>query len=155
MKSRARIASVVFAIAIVAIAIKPIRADDTGNTPSAAIDRIMGLIGQGKVDDAMTGDFLKDDPDARQAIRARLIALRDEQQHYYGYDIPAIQRVSPRLQTLWILAYYDEHPVLFRAQFYRPTGQASDPWKVLEFVVETTPSEALKEMPIDYYGRMK
>jgi hypothetical protein len=139
---------------VVGLAIQARSAEETTRSaPLADVERIMGLIGNGKIDEAMTGnDFLKNEPDGRQAIRAQLIGLRDSQQHYYGYDVAAVQRFSPRLQTVWVLAYYDQRPVLMHMQFYRPTGRADEGWTVLDFRLDENFAEVLKDVPVDYPG---
>ena len=94
--------------------------------PSEIIGQMMGLIGQNKIDEATAMmDGLKDQPDARNAARDKLIRLRDELGAYRGYDIAASQRFTSQFQIVDVMAYYDQQPVLMRFHFYRP---AIDRW---------------------------
>jgi hypothetical protein len=126
-------------------------------TPSELVDQIMGLIGQGKIDDSIAlMEGLKNQPDLREAARNRLVRLREDEGNYHGYDIAAVQRFTSQFQTLDVLAYYDDQPVLMRLHFYRPQKDDSVKWMVLEFQVHTGLAEItdeLKDTPIDYVGR--
>lgn len=147
-------AVIVMLLVVAGWAIQARSAEETArNSPLADVGRIMDLIGNGKIDEAMAGnDFMKNEPDARQSVRSQLINLRDSQQHYYGYDVAAVQRFSSRLQTVWVLVYYDQRPVLAHMQFYRPTGRTDDPWAVLDFRLDDNLTETLKDVPVDYPG---
>jgi hypothetical protein len=127
--------------------------------PSDVIDQIMGLIGQGKIDEAVgMMEGLKAQPNLREAARDSLIHLHDEQGPYRGYDIAAIQRFTGQFETADVLAYYDEQPVLLRFHFYRPQKQNDIKWMVLGFQVSTALpeiTEVLKDTPVNYVGRGK
>jgi hypothetical protein len=127
-------------------------------TPNDVIDQIMGQIGQGRIDDAVgMMDGLKNQADLKSAARSRLITLRDDQGQYHGYDIAAVQRFTPQLQTDDVLAYYDDQPVLIRFHFYRPILTGGK-WAILGFQVSTSIEEMkdiLKDTPVDYVGRRK
>ena len=116
---------------------------------------MMNLIGQNKVDDATNMmDGLKNEPDARNAARDKLIHLRDEQGTYRGYDIAATQRFTPQFQTVDVMAYYDQQPVLLRFHFYRPQNNGT--WNVLGFQITTVTQEIvdiLRDTPVDYVAR--
>jgi hypothetical protein len=125
-------------------------------SPTEIIDQIMSRIGQGRIDDAVgMMEGLKNQGDLQQAARNRLITLRDDQGQYHGYDVAAVQRYTPQLQTVDVLAYYDNQPVLFRFHFYRPVVANGGKWAILGFQVSTAVQEMadiLKDTPVDYVG---
>jgi hypothetical protein len=122
-------------------------------TPSDIVDQIMGLIGTNRIDDAIArNDFLKNTPDARETARGSLIHLRDELGTYRGYDIVAIHRFSPRLQTIHVLAYYDQQPIVLDFGFYNATGHDNGPWTIPFFHIASNAPEELKDVPMDYPG---
>jgi len=125
-------------------------------TPNEVIDQIMSRIGQGRVDDAVAMmEGLKNQGDMQQAARNRLITLRDDQGQYHGYDIAAVQRFTPQVQSVDVLAYYDSQPVMFRFHFYRPVVENNGKWAILGFQVSTAVqemAETLKDTPVDYVG---
>jgi hypothetical protein len=127
--------------------------------PTEVVDQIMGLIGQGRIDDGVAMmEGLKNQVDQRQAARDRLIHLRDEEGTYRGYDVAAIQRFTNQFEIMDVLAYYGDQPVLFRFHFYRPQTSNSVKWMVLGFQVTTSTqeiTEVLKDTPVDYVGRAK
>jgi hypothetical protein len=127
--------------------------------PTEVVDQIMGLIGQGRIDDGVAMmEGLKNQPDLRQAARDRLIHLRDEEGAYRGYDVAAIQRFTNQFEIMDVLAYYDDQPVLFRFHFYRPQTTENAKWMVLGFQATTSTQEitdVLKDTPVDYVGRAK
>lgn len=129
------------------------------STPTEVVDQIMGLIGQGRIDDGVgMMEGLKTQANLRQAARDRLIQLRDEEGTYRGYDVAAIQRFTNQFQIMDVLAYYDNEPVLFRFHFYRPQTTDTAKWMVLGFQVTTSTqeiTEVLKDTPVDYVGRAK
>jgi hypothetical protein len=128
-------------------------------TPTEVVDQIMGLIGLGRIDDGIAlMEGLNSQPDLRNIARDRLIHLRDEQGVYRGYEVAAEQRFTNQFQTLDVLAYYEQQPVLFRFHFYRPLTQPGTKWMVLGFQVTTALqeiTEQLKDTPVDYVGRSK
>jgi len=125
-------------------------------TPTEVVDQIMTQIGQNQIDDAVSlMEGLKDQPELRQAARESLVHVRETEGTYRGYDVASIQRFSPRFQTMKVLAYYDDQPVLLRIHFYRPQKQDGVKWLVLSFhVITELPemTEMLKDTPIDYAG---
>lgn len=115
------------------------------------VSRIMGSLGNGRIDDAMSSPtFLPDDPAARQNVRNKLLDLRNTQARYRGYDIVAVQRLSDRLQIASILAYFDTRPLLYKIQFYRPSGNTQDAWTVIGFKISDDVMAELKDVPVDY-----
>lgn len=118
------------------------------------VDRIMGQIGGGKIDEAMaTIDFMKDQPDARAVLRDHLIRINNaQQQPFYGYDVAAVQRFTDRLQTVSVLAYYGEQPFIFRFEFYHPQQRAEQPWLIQSLSLHPNVTEELKDVPVDYFG---
>jgi len=152
----------IIGLVMAGIALRETKAQDASTavvSPTAVVDQIMGLIGQGKIDDAVgMMEGLKSQLDLREAARDRLIHLRDEQGAYRGYDVAAIQRFTGQFQTMDVLAYYDEQPVLLRFHFYRPQTQNGAKWTVLGFQVSTAVQEItdiLKDTPVDYVGQGK
>ncbi len=136
------------------------RADDAAAPavvapPLEVIDQMMNLIGQNQVDQATNMmDGLKNQPEMRNVARDKLIHLHDEQGVYHGYDVAATQRFTPQFQTVDVLAYYDQQPVMLRFHFYRPLKDGS--WNVLGFQITTSVqeiSEILKDTPVDYLGQ--
>ena len=129
------------------------------SSPMDVVDQIMGFIGQGKIDDAVgMMEGLKTQPELREAARDRLVHLRDEQGIYRGYDVAAIQRFTNQFETLDVVAYYDEQPILLRFHFYRPQLQNGTKWMVLGFQPSTSVqeiTEVLKDTPVNYVGRDK
>jgi len=125
--------------------------------PSEIISQMMSLIGQNKIDEATAMmDGLKDQPDARNIARDKLIHLRDEQGVYRGYDIAASQRFTGQFQIVDVMAYYDQQPVLMRFHFYRP--QLTSGWNVLGFQIQTSVQDIttiLHDMPVDYRTNKK
>src|SRR5438132_4433175 len=123
--SRLRFFAAPLAAAAVLVALTGgLRADSTDRPPAApaaadttyggTIDRVMGQIVAGRIDEALGAiEFLKQQPDTRAALRDHLVQLANQQQHLYGYDIAAVQRFSERLQTVSVLAYYEQQPILF------------------------------------------
>ena len=131
----------------------PALAADTRSAAPFAndVDRIMGLLGNGQIDDVMASpNFLKDDPAARETVRGRLIDLRNTQAKYLGYDVVAVQRLSDRLQVASVLSYYDVRPVLFKVHFYKAAGRAEDAWTVIRFDIFDDVLTELKDVPTDY-----
>ncbi len=136
------------------------KAQDAGDAPPATpqqiIDQIMGQIGQGRIDDAIGNmEGLRNQIELRQAARVRLIGLSNEQGQYAGYDIAAVQKFTSRFQTINVMAYYNEQPVLFRFAFYRPQVANNGKWLILGFQVNTAVAEivdVLKDTPVDYVG---
>jgi hypothetical protein len=119
---------------------------------SQAVDNIMDLLGKGRIDDALAAiDFYKTQPDAKQTMRDRLIALDARQSHYYGYDIVSVQRFSPRLQSVSVLACYDLQPVLFHFDFYHPESGGNQPWIIPGFSMHEDVVDQLKDVPVDYH----
>ena len=119
MRSCFSIARVILVIGLIVagLSLRETRADDAATAavagPNEVVDQIMGLIGQGKIDEAVgMMEGLKTQPELREAARDRLVRLRDEQGPYRGYDIAAVQRFTSQFETLDVLAYYDEQPVL-------------------------------------------
>ncbi len=113
-----------------------------GSKPAEIVDRVMGLIGQGRVDDAVTMmDGFKNHPDFKEGVRNQLISLRTEQGQYHGYDIAATQRFTPNFQKLDVLANYEDQPVLLRFSFYRPSTDGK--WTVLWFRVNSSVAETV------------
>jgi hypothetical protein len=159
--SLARVALVI-GLVVAGVMLRESRAQDASApvaSPTDVVDQIMGLIGQGKIDEAVgMMEGLKAQPELREAARDRLIHLRDEQGPYRGYDVAAVQRFTGQFETLDVLAYYDEQPVLLRFHFYRPQTQNSIKWMVLGFQASTAVqeiTEILKDTPVDYVGRGK
>jgi len=71
---------------------------------------------------------------------------------------PPSSASSGQFQTLDVLAYYDQQPVLFRFHFYRPQKQDAVKWMVLGLHVITglqEITELLKDTPVDYVGHSK
>jgi hypothetical protein len=128
-------------------------------TPTQVVDQIMTLIGQGRIDDAVSMmEGLKTQSDMRQAARTHLIALRNDEGAYRGYDIAATQRFSGQFEIVNVLAYYDDQPVLVRLHFYRPQLRDDIKWMVLDLEVMTSlheMTEVLKDTPIDYVAHKK
>jgi hypothetical protein len=123
------------------------------NGAPQAVDRIMSQIVVGRIDEALGGiDFLKQQPDVRTELRNRLTQLADQQQRLYGYDIAAVQRFSDRLETLSVLAYYEQQPILFKFELYRPQGHTDQPWLVQSMSINIDVMEELKDTPVDYLG---
>jgi hypothetical protein len=126
----------------------------TGPLPSyaPAIDNFMDLLGKGKIDEALaTIDFYKNQPDAKQVMRDRLIQLNAQQSHYYGYDVVAVQRFSSRLQSVSVVACYDLQPILFHFDFYHPEAGGNQPWIIPGFSMHEDVVEELKDVPVDYH----
>jgi hypothetical protein len=120
----------------------------------ATIDRVMGQIVAGRIDEALAAiEFLKQQPDTRSALRDHLVELANTQQHLYGYDIAALQRFSDRLLTVSVLAYYEQQPILFRFELYRPQGRTDQPWLVQALSLHIDVMEELKDTPVDYVAR--
>ena len=147
-------------IAMLSFQLRATKAQDapagpTAATPTEIIDQMMGLIGQNKVDDATNlMEGFRNQPDARNAARDKLIHLREEYGNYHGYDIAAFQKFTPQFQTADVMAYYEQEPILLRFHFYRPT--VDGPWNVLGFQITTSSqeiTEILKETPVDYVAR--
>jgi hypothetical protein len=171
MRPFARLRPIPFAFLLCSIALifagytlRPSKAQDAPPpppvaTPTEVVDQIMVLIGQGRIDDGVAlMEGLKAQSDMRQAARSRLIALRNDQGTYRGYDIAAVQRFSGQFQTVDVLAYYDEQPVLFGFHFYRPQVQDNVKWMVLGLQVTTSVQEitdVLKDTPVDYVAHKK
>jgi hypothetical protein len=123
------------------------------NGAPQAVDRVMSQIVVGRIDEALGAiDFLKQQPDVRTELRNRLTQLADQQQRLYGYDIAAVQRFSDRLETLSVLAYYDQQPILFKFELYRPQGHTDQPWLVQSMSIYIDVMEQLKDTPVDYLG---
>jgi hypothetical protein len=117
-----------------------------------AIDNFMDLLSKGKIDDALaTIDFYKDQPEAKQIMRDRLIRLGTEQHRYFGYDIVSAQRFSPRLQSVSIIACYDVQPIVFHFDFYHPEAGGNQPWIIPGFSMSENVIEELKDVPVDYH----
>jgi hypothetical protein len=122
------------------------------NGAPQAVDRIMSQIVVGRIDEALGAiDFLKQQPDVRTELRNHLAQLAD-QQRLYGYDIAAVQRFSDRLETLSVLAYYEQQPILFKFELYRPQGHTDQPWLVQSMSINIDVMEELKDTPVDYLG---
>ena len=121
---------------------------------AGVVDKIMGLVGNGQIDQAVPlMDVLKNQPDLREDARTKLLRLRDGQLGTYrGYDIATTIRFSPRLQTLDVLAYYDQQPVLLRFEFYHPQASDAVPWSVLDFRVDTDVAAAIEVLREDAPG---
>lgn len=114
------------------------------------LDKIMGYIGDGKVDDAVAMmDVMKKNPDLREQTRSRLGDLHLQEGNAFGYDVVSVQRFSDRLHMVSALAYYQDVPVLFRLEMYHPKGR-DDAWIVLDFQVHMNVAEELKDTPVDY-----
>jgi hypothetical protein len=157
MRPKVRLIVALLAVAIVAGAAVTVHsAGQTTAQPgwTGVVDRLMSQIGTGKIDDALaTIDFLKDQPDARAALRERLIEITNaQQQRYYGYDVAAVQRFTDRLQTVSVLAYYGEQPLIFRFEFYRPQQREDQPWVIQSLSLHPNVTEELKDVPVDYFG---
>ena len=130
----------------------------SGTLPSygPAIDNFMELLSKGKIDDALaTIDFYKDQPDAKQIMRDRLIHLSTEQHRYFGYDVVSAQRFSPRLQSVSIIACYDVQPIVFHFDFYHPEAGGNQPWLIPGFSMSENVVEELKDVPVDYHPAAK
>jgi hypothetical protein len=121
---------------------------------TGTIDRVMAHIVAGRIDDALAAiDFLKEQPDTRAVLRDRLTRITNtQQQHCYGYDVAAVQRFSDRLQSVAVLAYYDQQPYLFRFELYHPQGKADEPWLIQELSIHPNVTEELKDTPVEYWG---
>ena len=134
---------------------KPSTAQDRP-APSAyttSIDRVMSNIVAGRIDEALAAiDFLKEQPDARAVLRQRLVTTANEQVHCYGYEITAVQSYSKHLHTVWVLGYYEQQPMLFRFEFYRPQAREDKPWVIQGLSLYPNVTEELKETPVDYIG---
>ncbi len=152
---------VIVTVLVVQLIPHHVHAQDAGappvvQAPSEVIDQIMSRIGQGQIDNAVgMMEGLKNQGELQQAARNKLIGLRDDQGQYKGYDVAAVQRFTPQLQIVDVLAYYENQPVLFRFHFYRPVASSSGKWAILGFQVSTSVqdiSEVLKDTPIDYVG---
>ncbi len=134
---------------------RPARADVNLANPQIVpqIEKIMGLIGNGKIDDAIAAmDSFKDHPEEREGIRGRLIEIGNSQQKYNGFDVIATQRYSERLEGVWVLAYYDQAPLMFQFVLYHPSGRADQPWAITAFHLREDVLEELKDVPVDYVG---
>jgi hypothetical protein len=160
MKNRVSIICLILVAAVVIPLVgRHVRGQDAAAVPmpNEVIDQIMGQIGQGRIDDAVgMMDGLRNQADLKAAARSRLINLRDDQGQYHGYDIAAVQRFTPQLQSDDVLAYYDDQPVLIRFHFYRPV--AAGRWAILGFQVSTSIQEIkeiLRDTPVEYVGRKK
>lgn len=156
---RLKVQSVVMSLALVASAATVFTVRSAGQTNpqpgwTALVDRIMSQIGSGKIDDALaTIDFMKDQPDARAALRQRLITISNaQQQHYYGYDVAAVQRFTNRLQIVSVMAYYGDQPFIFRFEFYHPQQREDQPWVIQALSLHPNVTEELKDVPVDYFG---
>jgi hypothetical protein len=152
------------AVILAGYGLRPTKAQDTPPpppvaTPTEVLDQIMTLIGQGRIDDGVSMmEGLKSQLDLRQDARSRLLRLHNDEGTYRGYDVAAIQRFTGQFQTVDVLAYYDQQPVLLRFHFYRPQIQDGVKWNVLGFRVVTDLAEItdlLKDTPVDYVGRKK
>ena len=124
------------------------------NTPADIIDRVMALVGQGRIDDAMNiMDDLKNQPDLNQAIRGQLIDLRSQQLQYHSYDIAAVQKFTGNFQKFDVIANYEQQPILFRFTFYRPRAGGDGKWTVHYLGVHPSVvdvMEILKDSPVEY-----
>jgi hypothetical protein len=136
-------------------------ADDQPRTGGAAntsyfdsIDQVMDKLTTGRVDDVTASvESLKSDPAERDAVREKLVNLRNQQGRFLGYDLVSIQRFSDRLQRVDVLAFYERQPALFRFDVYHASGNDDDAWSILDVHVEDTLPDALEEMkdvPVDY-----
>jgi hypothetical protein len=75
-----------------------------------------------------------------------------QQQHYFGYDIAAVQRYTDRLQTVTVMAYYGDQPFLFRFEFYHPQQHEDQPWVIQAMSLHPNVTEELRDVPVEYYG---
>ena len=117
--------------------------------PARAVDKIMAFIGNNQIDDAVGQmDGVKDNADQKAAVRGALLNVRDVPHlgAYHTYDVAAVVRYSPHLQTLDVLACYDLQPILYRFQYYQPSDNVA--WQVLDLRVDanlTTATETLRD----------
>ncbi len=144
---------VVVVAVVVGLADRRSAAQD-GGAPSGgaagAVDKLMASVGGGQLDDAAAFmDRLKTPTAVRDGARDALLKLRELQLgDYHGYDVATTVRSSPRFETVDVLAYYDQQPVLIRIDFYHPQADDAVPWTILDFRVDpnlTTAVEVLRE----------
>ena len=123
---------------VVAMTVRRSAADDDAPAggPTATLERVMGAIGDGKIDDAVgLMDGLRARADQKDAARVALLAVRDGQLGaWHGSDVAEVVRFTARLQTVDEVGYFDQQPVLYRFECFEPV--AGGPWQVLNLKVE-------------------
>ena len=124
--------------------------------PNEIIDQIMTQVAQNQIDDAVAlMDGLKNQAELKESARSALLRLRTDQGQYHGYELAATQKFTSRFETVDVLAYYDQQPVLMRFHFYRPDLQNNGKWAILGFQVSTDLPEVLtilKEAAVENVG---
>jgi hypothetical protein len=120
--------------------------------PTAVVDKVMGLIGSGQIDDALSAmPGLNQQQEQKAAAQQDLIRTRDAQfGTYRGYDVATTVRFTPRFQAVDVLGNYDKQPVLFRFEFYKP--QDSLGWQVEDLRVDPTIATIVETLREDAPG---
>jgi hypothetical protein len=120
------------------------------------IENIMDLLSRSRFDEALANiDYFKDQPDAKEAMRTRLIRLNTSQHHNYGFDIVAAQRFSPRMQTVTVLSYFDVQPIEFTFDLYHPEMRDDVAWSIAGFRMHENVVEDMKDVPVDYHPTVR
>ena len=99
------------------------------------VEELLTLYGQGKIDELLQRMPVApaENRDEFENLRRDLIGLTSIAGRYLGFDIVASETLSDRYHEIYVLAYFENKPILFEFGFYRP----AEIWQVQRFKVKT------------------